>query len=453
MSIKLLSVVLLAFVCACSTSGDGDSLGGSVGTSGPFSDAEASTGDPLAGESSDMTTASDASDDIATESGVADETSLPTPEPEQPPVQSGLLTAGDYDDQLNPEQYQAYARDALQVFAADAQVPALDLEQRVQLSVVDADGEPHAGARVQVTTNQDSTLELHTASDGTLWLYPGMDNLPDSLALTIQNQTGDVQLEQTVDTNTLNDERVISVTLSATAIPSTQLDLALVIDTTGSMGDELNYLKAELTDIINELAQSNPAVSIRVGLIVYRDIGDTYVVRSHAFTSNMADAQAAIDSESFAGGGDYPEAMDQALETMLTLDWRDNATQVALLVADAPPHTENIHALWSAAREAREASIHIVPVAASGVADEAEYLMRTMAALTQGRYLFLTDDSGIGNPHEEPTIDCYLVTRLDGLISRVLQSLLTGERLEPDNAEVIRTVGHYDNGVCSDDEQ
>jgi len=94
--------------------------------------------------------------------------------------------------------------------------------------------------------------------------------------------------------------------------------------------------------------------------------------------------------------------------------------------------------------------IHIVPVAASGVADEAEYIMRAMAAVTQGRYLFLTDDSGVGNTHAEPTIDCYLVTRLDGLIRRVVQGLLTGERVEPEANEVIREVGNYDNGVCSE---
>ena len=38
--------------------------------------------------------------------------------------------------------------------------------------------------------------------------------------------------------------------------------------------------------------------------------------------------------------------------------------------------------------------------------------MRAMAAATQSRYLFLTDDSGIGNPHAPPAIDCYRVTKL-----------------------------------------
>jgi hypothetical protein len=74
--------------------------------------------------------------------------------------------------------------------------------------------------------------------------------------------------------------------------------------------------------------------------------------------------------------------------------------------------------------------------------------MRAMAAATQSRYTFLTDDSGIGNPHAPPAIDCYLVTRLDALLRRVIDSQLSGRRIEPSDQEVIRNVGQYDKGRC-----
>ena len=52
-------------------------------------------------------------------------------------------------------------------------------------------------------------------------------------------------------------------------------------------------------------------------------------------------------------------------------------------------------------------------VGASGV-DEVAWLPRRAASeLSGGRYLFLTDDSGVGGPHKEPTLPCYLVTKLD----------------------------------------
>ena len=89
-----------------------------------------------------------------------------------------------------------------------------------------------------------------------------------------------------------------------------------------------------------------------------------------------------------------------------------------------------------------------MPVAASGVEESAQYVMRTMAALTQSRYIFLTDDSGVGNPHAEPDVACYVVSRLDQLIARVLAGLAEGRRIEPAQGEVIRVVGDYDRGRC-----
>jgi hypothetical protein len=119
-----------------------------------------------------------------------------------------------------------------------------------------------------------------------------------------------------------------------------------------------------------------------------------------------------------------------------------------LLVADAPPHDDKAQAAWEQAEIARSRQIHIVPVAASGVGDKAQYLMRAMAALTQSRYIFLTDDSGVGNPHSEPSVDCYAVSRLDNLITRVVNGLILGERIEAKDNEIIRRKGNYQNGVC-----
>jgi len=75
--------------------------------------------------------------------------------------------------------------------------------------------------------------------------------------------------------------------------------------------------------------------------------------------------------------------------------------------------------------------------------------MRSMAQITGGRFMFLTDDSGIGNPHAEPTVDCYVVTRLDNMVTRILNSLISGQRDEPEADEVIRSVGNYRSGVCA----
>lgn len=365
----------------------------------------------------------------------------------QPPAQSGLLTAGDYDDLLNPGLYADYVGRYLQE-QRDEAMPYVDTGRAVSVRVVGKDGAPAAFSKVSVKRANGETLTLTTPANGTAVFFPAFDKLPPDLDLTVTAPGAVQDLRRRVTARDIQGDRQLTVTLDRAAEPVKKLDLMLVIDTTGSMGDELNYLKVELADILRRVSRNNPGVDIRVGLIVYRDIGDEYVVRSFPLTGDAGALQADLKKQTFDGGGDYPEAMEQAMAKAVTQDWREKAARVVLLVADAPPHDDKIQPAWTSAVEARRQSVQIVPLAASGVADKAEFLMRAMAALTQGRYLFLTDDSGVGNAHAEPKVDCYVVTRLDGLVSRVISGLVSGKRIEPSKDEVVRKVGNYDNGVC-----
>ena len=136
------------------------------------------------------------------------------------------------------------------------------------------------------------------------------------------------------------------------------------------------------------------------------------------------------------------------MKAAVALPWRQNAAKVVMLIADAPPHEEAVAATLASAGTLRSKGVQIVPLAASGTEDTAQYVMRTMAAMTQGRYVFLTDDSGVGNAHAEPSIGCYQVTRLDQLLTRVLSEIVTGRRFEARPQDVIRTVGDMRRGRC-----
>ena len=222
----------------------------------------------------------------------------------------------------------------------------------------------------------------------------------------------------------------------------------IALDTTGSMGDEIAFLKAELRSILANISRRHPGLDIRVGLVAYRDIGDAFVTRTYPLTSDLPALQASLSRQFADGGGDMPEALEQALARAVGQNWRPDAVKSMLLVADAPPHDENVARAFAITEAARARRIQIVPVAASGVDDSAQYLMRAAAAATQSRYIFLTDDSGIGNPHAEPDVDCYRVTRLDRMIERVLSGQIAGRRIDPAPGEVIRAVGRSDRGRC-----
>ncbi len=77
----------------------------------------------------------------------------------------------------------------------------------------------------------------------------------------------------------------------------------------------------------------------------------------------------------------------------------------------APPHGKDLPRTMAAVNALRKKGVTCYPIAASGYDSVTEFVMRTSALLTGGQFLFLTDDSGVGNPHAEPHIPDYHVER------------------------------------------
>jgi|GEM_PF-1648738 len=390
-------------------------------------------------------------------SAPADEVAAPEPPGRRRPTpRPGLLTAGDIDDGLN---WAAFQRYVARMFGRQSGLPALDLDQRLTLQVVDGAGRGVAGARVRVEAEggrRARTLVTETGTDGRLALFPSYDFGPGVRRLQIvASAPGAPTRSASVRVDRLDEDRTVRVALPVRrAERPNALDLAFVIDVTGSMGDELTYLTREFESIVQRIRRQHRGVDLRFGLVAYRDQGDAFVVRRFDFTRSVGEMEQRLASLRAGGGGDYPEAMDEALDAALDLDWRTGtAGRMAFLVADAPPHTYAYDATMAHVREARARGIRLYPLAASGVADEAEYIMRSAAALTQARHLFLTDDSGVGLPHAEPRIPCYDVTALDDLLVRVVASELAGRRVEADRDSIVRQVGRQQAGVCTDGEQ
>lgn len=363
------------------------------------------------------------------------------PREQRPQPQSGLLTAGDVDDLLNPTQYAVYAGRFLQQHGAD--LPFVDTRTRVTIKVVDARGRPVPFARADIR-RAGAPLQLRTAADGTASFFPRFDHVPSQTSVEVAAPAGTARRSFS-----LAGTRLLQIALPGVAAGPSAMDVALVIDTTGSMGDEIAYLGAELEAIVARLKRNAGNLNLRIGVILYRDEGDDYVVRSIPLTADVNAIRAMLVQQGADGGGDMPEAMDQAMTAATRLQWRPNAAKALLLVTDAPPHEDAVASTLTTTQGLRAAGVQIVPVAASGVDDTAQYVLRTMAAMTQGRYVFLTDDSGVGDTHAEPDVACYLVTRLDQLLARVLGGIATGQRIEPRSGDVIRTVGSYNRGRCN----
>lgn len=375
------------------------------------------------------------------------------PLPHQPDVQSGLLTAGEHDDILNSKLYAAYVRDS-QLGQSITDLPLVNTRQMVRVDVKDINGKPVPFTDVVVRCSDGNELSLQTHSNGSALFFTGLDRLSPTIMVQARKQGRVLSAAKNLRISGGDGGQQVTLTASGAGRSldheqAKALDLMLVIDTTGSMGDEIRYLQAELMSIVQEIKARHRQLDVRIGFVFYRDDGDAYVTQTMDFTPNISNASSVLGQQSANGGGDYPEAMDQAMIRAVGASWRKDSVKSLLLVADAPPHDDKFGRTWAAAETARAKNIQITPVAASGVGDKAEYVMRAMAAATQSRYIFLTDDSGIGNPHAPPAVACYVVTRLDALLRRVIDSQLSGRRIEPENQEVIRTVGQYDQGKCA----
>jgi len=117
-----------------------------------------------------------------------------------------------------------------------------------------------------------------------------------------------------------------------------QVDIVFAVDTTGSMGGLLDGAKRTVWSIANQVRSIEPNAELRVGLVAYRDLGDEYVTKDFALTTDLDAMYAELSSYQAGGGGDTPENVDAALyDAVHKMQWRSGAKKIIFLVGDAAP--------------------------------------------------------------------------------------------------------------------
>ena len=122
-----------------------------------------------------------------------------------------------------------------------------------------------------------------------------------------------------------------------------QTDVAIVLDTTGSMGDDIGNVQDNMGRLIERLQERADEIGLRLSLILYKDTAESYVTREALdFTSDLDSVDSVIQSVTVGGGGDNPEAVNDALLTALNdLSWRSGANRSVVLIGDAPGHSRS----------------------------------------------------------------------------------------------------------------
>ncbi len=175
-----------------------------------------------------------------------------------------------------------------------------------------------------------------------------------------------------------------------------QIDVVFAVDTTGSMGGLIDGAKRTVWSIASSIKNADPNAELRIGLVAYRDVGDDYVTKDFALTTDLDAVFAELSAYRAAGGGDTPEDVDAALDvTLHKMQWRSDAKKLVFLVGDAPPASRgDVPTFEVAAREAGEKGIIINTIRAGHDGDTMASFQR-IAMLGNGEFSSIQQDGGV----------------------------------------------------------
>lgn len=123
------------------------------------------------------------------------------------------------------------------------------------------------------------------------------------------------------------------------------VEVAFVLDTTGSMSGLIEGAKQKIWSIANEIMDNGQQgqVNVRFALIGFRDRGDAYITKTYNLTEDMHGIYGHLLEFRAQGGGDRPESVNQALyEAVSDLEWSKSprTLKMVFLVGDSPPHMD-----------------------------------------------------------------------------------------------------------------
>lgn len=118
-------------------------------------------------------------------------------------------------------------------------------------------------------------------------------------------------------------------------IEAGKADVVFVIDTTGSMGNEIQNVKNNIETVVSSLEENK--VDIRLGLVEYRDIyadgiGST---KSYDWYTSVSSFKSELATLGVSGGGDTPESVVDALYCARNMEYRTGVKKYIILLTDA----------------------------------------------------------------------------------------------------------------------
>ncbi len=333
-------------------------------------------------------------------------------------AESSRLSAGEVDDNAQWAAYLAY----IQAYQG-AEVIPVDVSERHLFQVTDTQGRPVPGALLTIEAQGDIVTQLRTHSDGTAYFFPRAYH-NQAQAYTVSMIVADEVISWPVNAGGPGQTWPFVVPPVVRPDMPVALDVLILIDTTGSMDDELRQLKDNILAIAMQINALPSQPDTRLALVSYRDQTDDDVITVFDFTRDINTFMAALTAVEAGGGGDYPEDLNMALSQAIhETQWRgEDSVSLIFLIADAPPHLDygqENHYAYEMLQAAAQ-GIKIYPIASSGLNAQGEYIFRQLAQVTNGRFIFLTPEAAESTPNGDLTLADYTVAALDALIVAII---------------------------------
>ncbi|PKN57934.1 MAG: VWA domain-containing protein [Deltaproteobacteria bacterium HGW-Deltaproteobacteria-14] len=228
-----------------------------------------------------------------------------------------------------------------------------------------------------------------------------------------------------------------------------RIEVAFVLDTTGSMGGLIEGAKKKIWSIASKIAKGDPTPELRVGLVGYRDRGDAYVTKRFDLTDNLDLVYENLQGFKADGGGDTPEHVGQALgEAVKEFSWSDDKRTLKMIfvVGDAPPQTYGDgwnYKEWAKKGIAQGIMINAVRCGQDPITEVA---FREIANLADGQFITIDGSGGM----------LAVATPFDAEIAEVTRqigetSLYAGRAEAREKADVAkRALGAMDDEAAAD---
>lgn len=358
-----------------------------------------------------------------------------------PPSQSGLK-AGFADDN---KQY-GYFIGFLEEYSSTPHLP-LDVSERIIITVQDDAGKSIPNADIEIRAAGRIIESGKTLADGRYLFFPS--EYPSAVQ---EFSVEAVFQQQRAARNISRDgERNLTVSFDAPRfVPEPiPLDIVFIMDTTGSMGEEIDRLRTTIELIHLNLTNLSLKPAVRFGMVLYKDAGDEYRTRTIPLTENLEEFQAALDLVEASGGGDTPEDLQAALEdTIKKIDWDPRGVRLGFIITDAPPHIDYGQEFdyVDSSKAAKAEGIKIFSVGTGGLSISGEYVLRQISQYTAGKYIFLTygergeSEGGSAGSVSHHTGSNFQTDKLEAIIIRFAKeelSNLTDEPIEDGDAYFI----------------